>query len=61
MTQKIPHFVKSTLGRLKSGDVIACQLSQSKEAGVIAASQDGLLPDCPQTYQVIGGCHADIT
>ena len=31
-TQKIPHYVKPTLGRLHSGDVIVCQISKSKEA-----------------------------
>lgn len=31
-TQKIPHYVKPTLGRLHSGDVIVCQISESKEA-----------------------------
>ena len=30
--QKIPHYVKPTLGRLNSGDVIVCQISESKEA-----------------------------
>lgn len=30
--QKIPHYVKPTLSRLHSGDVIVCQISESKEA-----------------------------
>lgn len=31
-TQKIPHYVKPTLGRLNGGDVIVCQLSEAKDA-----------------------------
>ncbi len=53
--QKVPHYVKPTLGRLNSGDVIVCQISESKEA------IEGYLYFMSRDARPVGGGYLSLT